>query len=137
MIGSICGIIELFRNSLNLWAKCFNHQKLAVAFQILGFITAFLFILNFILMQLYRFEHLGRVCAGDYLTEDAKWDTPGYLLYKGYFISVMVMVIYGMVGLMLLSVLLLALTLRYSKNKDSGRQSFLNDAMKSVLDNRS
>ena len=88
-------------------------------------------------MQLYRFEHLGRVCAGDYLSEDTKWDTPGYLLYKGYFISVMVFVIYGMVGLMLLSVLLLALTLRYSKNKESGRQSFLNDAMKSVLENRS
>jgi len=24
-IGSICGILELLRNSLNLWAKCFNH----------------------------------------------------------------------------------------------------------------
>jgi hypothetical protein len=25
IIGSICGIVELLRNSLNLWAKCFNH----------------------------------------------------------------------------------------------------------------
>ena len=24
-IGSICGILELLRNTLNLWAKCFNH----------------------------------------------------------------------------------------------------------------
>ena len=58
-IGSACGILELLRNSLNLWAKCFNHQKLAIVFSILGFITAFLFMFNFILMQLWRFEHEG------------------------------------------------------------------------------
>ena len=88
-------------------------------------------------MQLYRFEKLGRVCAGDFLPKETKWkDTEGYLLYKGYFITVMICIIYGMLGLMLLSVLLLALTLRYSKN-NGDRTSFINEAMKSVLNDRS
>ena len=25
VIGSICGILEVLRNSINLWAKCFNY----------------------------------------------------------------------------------------------------------------
>ena len=49
-IGAICGTLEILRNSINLWAKCFNYQKLAIIFQVLGFITAFLFVFNFIMM---------------------------------------------------------------------------------------
>lgn len=84
-------------------------------------------------MQVYRFEHMGRVCSGDYL--DNKWaaDEP-YLVLKGYFILVMICIIYGMIVLVILSVLMLVLTLKYSK--ESGRQSFINDAMKSVLSDR-
>ena len=67
IIGSICGLLELVRNTANLLAKCFKYMRLAVIFQYLGFITAFLFLLNFILMHLYRLTALGAVCSGDLL----------------------------------------------------------------------
>ena len=113
-IGSLCGIVELMRNSLNLWAKCFNHQKLAIAFSILGFITAFLFLLNFILMQLWRFEHLGRVCSGDFLLPGEAAESP-YMPMKGYFIRTIIFVIYGMFMLVFISILCLAATLKYQR----------------------
>ena len=50
IIGSVCGLLELLRNTANLSAKCLKYMRLAVLFQYLGFITAFLFVLNFILM---------------------------------------------------------------------------------------
>ena len=83
-----------------------------MAFTILSFITAFLFILNFIFMQLYRFEHLGKVCAGDYNTSD---DFEGYLPKKGLFIRIMIDIIYGMIGLTILSIICFALTISYKK----------------------
>jgi hypothetical protein len=46
----------------------------------------------------------------------------------------MICIIYGMIGLVMLSVLMLALTLKYSK--ENGRESFINEAMKSVLNDR-
>ena len=117
-IGSICGILEVFRNSLNLWAKCFNHQKLAIASSILGFITAFLFILNFILMQLWRFEHAGRMCSGDLLTPADYWDAPApYMPRKGFFIQLIIFIIYGMIVTVGVSVLAIAGTLKYQQNK--------------------
>ena len=47
-IGSICGIIEIIRNTLHLWAKCFQRRRAALIFQVLSFITAFLFCFNFV-----------------------------------------------------------------------------------------
>ena len=85
-----------------------------MAFTILGFITAFLFILNFIFMQLYRFEHLGKVCAGDY---NASGDQAGYLPTKGLFIHLMIDIIYGMLGLIVLSIICLSLTFKYKQNQ--------------------
>ena len=68
--------------------------------------------LNFILMQLWRFEHEGRVCSGDFLTEDIKWNAPEpYMPVKGFFIMTIIKVIYGMIGLIFISVCLLAATL--------------------------
>jgi hypothetical protein len=42
---------------------------LAIGFTILGFITAYLFILLIILMVLWRYNIDGKVCSGDNLTE--------------------------------------------------------------------
>ena len=84
-------------------------------------------------MQVYRFEHMGRVCSGDYLENQWAAEEP-FLIFKGYFILVMICIIYGMIGLVMLSVLMLALTLKYSK--ENGRESFINEAMKSVLNDR-
>ena len=69
LLGSVCGIVELLRNSLHLWAKCCHRPKLALIFSVLGFVTAFLFMLNFVLMMLWRNCWEGKVCAGDFLNE--------------------------------------------------------------------
>lgn len=71
-LGSACGVFELLRNSFNLWAKCAKYPKLEIAFSIMGFISAFMYLFNFILMNLWRFEHEGKVCSGDFLSEDDK-----------------------------------------------------------------
>ena len=116
IIGSVCGLLEITRNSLNLWAKCFHHRKLAVAFSILGFVTAYLFVLNFILMQLYIFTHDGIVCSGSNLPPSErkeKLDDKTYLVGKGFFLYIMVMITYGMIALAALSVLCLACTFKY------------------------
>ena len=70
ILGSITGFIELVRNILNIWAKHAKYQKLEVAFSIIGFLTAFLYIFNFILMNLWRFSFEGQVCSGDFLTAE-------------------------------------------------------------------
>ena len=121
VIGSICGILEIMRNTINLWAKCFNYQRLAVLFQVLGFITAFLFLLNFILMQLYRFTHYGKVCSGDYLEgseeENSNYSMASanqdYLIMQGYFIKIMIIIHYSMFALITLTILFVAATLKY------------------------
>ena len=123
-IGSVTGLVEIFRNSLNSWAKCFHKRKLALAFSILGFITVFLFIFNFILMQLFRFTHAGKVCAGEFLADDMDLDDipEPYMPAKGNFIFIMIMVIYGMVGLFLLSVFcLVLLSLSLKKNNRTSK----------------
>ena len=125
MLGSICGIFELVRNTLNLWAKCAKYPKLEIAFSIMGFVSAFMYIFNFILMNLWRFEHEGKVCSGDYLEENdrkeyAKMDGEnGYMIKKGFFIYVIICVIYGMIGLVICSISLIACTFKYQKTKRS------------------
>ena len=66
-------------------------------------------------MQLYRFEHMGKVCAGDYLYQDKfnQGDDSDYLVIKGQFIYVMILIIYGMIGFVVFSVVIIALTLKY------------------------
>ena len=69
-------------------------------------------------MQLWRFEHEGQVCSGDFLPEDQKWSAQApYMVSKGYFIKTIIYVIYGMVGLVILSVILIAITLKHQKNQ--------------------
>ena len=56
---------------------------------------------------------MGKVCSGDYLYA-SKWDQEApYLIIKGQFIYVMILIIYGMMGLVVFSVLVIALTLKY------------------------
>ena len=68
---------------------------------------------NFMLMQLFRFEKVGRVCAGDFLGEE-RWNAPEpYMPYKGNFILIIILIIYGMAGLFCLSIFCLAVTLKF------------------------
>ena len=77
-------------------------------------------------MQLYRFTHDGRVCAGDYLDDQGKGifamakesENEHYLIIQGYFILIMIIVYYSMIGLSILSIIVVALTLKYQKQEN-------------------
>ena len=73
-------------------------------------------------MQLYRFEHMGRVCSGEFRPTALDSDSPefkNYEIEKGRFIYVLIMVIYGMIALMVLSIVCLAFSLKYQRKNFS------------------
>ena len=50
-------------------------------------------IVLFILMQIWRWSHSGRVCSGDYLASYDDGDTDVYLIFEGKFIKSMLITI--------------------------------------------
>ena len=73
-------------------------------------------------MQLYRFTHDGKVCSGDYLVDsenegvvDRAEQNADYLIVQGQFILVMIIMHYSMFGLVLLTIIFVAATLKYKK----------------------
>ena len=60
---------------------------------------------------------MGQVCSGDFLeTDDIFSAEVPYMPYKGRFILVIIIIIYAMIGLFLLSIFMLAMTLKYQEN---------------------
>ena len=118
LLGSVCGIVELTRNAFHLYMKFKKQRKMQLVFSLMGFVTAFLFLLNFILMMLWRYGWEGNVCSGDFLSAEerkAELANPSrkYLLVKGNFIRYLIRTIWGMFGIVTLSILCIALTLTY------------------------
>jgi hypothetical protein len=64
-------------------------------------------IVLFILMQIWRWSHGGRVCSGDYLSEDEVFDKNDYLIFEGKFIRGVLILIYSILGLSCLSIFLI------------------------------
>ena len=114
VVGSITGILELIRNSLTLWAKCFNHKKLAIGFTILGFITAYLFMLLFIIMILWRYNRDGVTCSGGHLSLKEKLEkkadpTSDYLITKGFVIDISIKIILSCFAFVVLGITCVAI----------------------------
>ena len=61
-------------------------------------------IVLFVLMQVWRWSHAGRVCSGDFLPEDYQGDTSMYLIFEGRFIKTMLIAIYSIMCLSCLSI---------------------------------
>lgn len=61
-----------------------------------------LIVILFIFMNMWRWDHPGRVCAGDFLTPAQK-DDPAfkstYLLVEGKFLQIILIIIYSILGL--------------------------------------
>ena len=66
-------------------------------------------IVLFILMQIWRWSHSGRVCSGDYLASYDDGDTDVYLIFEGKFIKSMLITIYSILGLSFLSLCVVAI----------------------------
>ena len=56
-------------------------------------------IILFVMMQLWRWQHSGRVCSGDYLEEVTEDDREIYLITEGKFIKVILYIVYVLLGL--------------------------------------
>ena len=63
-------------------------------------------IVLFILMQVWRWSHAGKVCSGDYLDDKDEADREVYLIFEGKFIKAMLIAVYSVLGLSCLSVLI-------------------------------
>lgn len=57
-------------------------------------------IILFVMMQLWRWEHSGRVCSGDYLERPAtEEDKETYLILEGKFLKWVLIIVYAIFGL--------------------------------------
>ena len=61
-------------------------------------------IVLFILMQIWRWSHSGRVCSGDLLPDSEDCDPNIYLCFEGRFIKGMLITIYSIAGLSMCSI---------------------------------
>jgi len=70
-------------------------------------------------MQLFRLDHAGRVCSGDYLTskeKDKKEDD--YLITEGKFLFIIIMAVYGLMAMSCISICTIALCLSAKKTEE-------------------
>lgn len=64
-------------------------------------------IVLFILMQVWRWSHSGKVCSGDFLPEGIEPPTDVYLVFEGKFIKAILIAIYSIMGLSCLSIMVI------------------------------
>ena len=79
----------------------FYYKKwilLLVSYAMFAINIAILIIL-FVMMQLWRWQHSGRVCSGDYLEEVTEDDKETYLITEGKFIKWILYIVYVLLGL--------------------------------------
>ena len=66
-------------------------------------------IILFVMMQLWRWEHSGRVCSGDYLTQDpTEAEKNMYLIQEGKFIQWVLILVYIAFGVASLTICIVA-----------------------------
>lgn len=63
-------------------------------------------IVLFILMQVWRWSHSGKVCSGDLVPEGTEPDKNVYLVFEGRFIKAILIAIYSIMGLSCLSIMI-------------------------------
>ena len=89
---------------------------LLISYSMFAMNIAILIIL-FTMMQLWRWEHSGRVCAGDFLSEVTEADKKIYLLEEGLFINLVLVATYIIFGLAAFTVCILTCC---NSNKNKG-----------------
>ena len=79
-------------------------------------------IILFVMMQLWRWEHSGRVCSGDYLDREVtEEDKDIYLIVEGKFIKWVLIIIYSVIGLGFLTICIVAGCGSGGKKDEQGR----------------
>ena len=78
-------------------------------------------IVLFILMQVWRWSHAGRVCAGDFLDNKDDADREVYLIFEGKFIKVMLIIVYSVLGMSCVSILIVSICI-YKRHRKEDRE---------------
>ena len=63
-------------------------------------------IILFVLMQVWRWSHSGKVCSGDLVPEGVEPDNDIYLVFEGKFIKSILIAVYSIMGLSCLSIMI-------------------------------
>lgn len=78
-----------------------------------------LILILFMFMNIWRWDHPGKVCAGDYLSDAEKDAAKGvYLIAEGKFLKVVLVIIYSILGLGCYSVCFIAIFLSKKKTQE-------------------
>ena len=77
-------------------------------------------IVLFILMQVWRWSHSGRVCSGDFLDSYDDADEDVYLVFEGRFIKAILISIYSILGLSLISICIVSICV-YKRHAEEDR----------------
>ena len=64
-------------------------------------------IVLFILMQVWRWSHSGKVCSGDFVPEGTEPDRDIYLVFEGKFIKSILIAVYSIMGLSCFSIMII------------------------------
>ena len=82
----------------------------------------------FILMQVWRWSHSGKVCSGDYLASYDDGDKDVYLITEGKFIKAMLITIYSILGISFISIMIVAVCVcKRHREEDKLYSSSVND----------
>ena len=75
-------------------------------------------IVLFILMQVWRWSHAGRVCSGDFLEDRDSADKDVYLVFEGKFIKVMLIIVYSVLAMSCISILVVSICIYKRHRKE-------------------
>lgn len=113
--GFFISLLEIFRQILAQVAyqrKSYNLLYLTFVLQALD--TTFV-IIDFTLMQMWRWDVPGKVCSGDYAKESPLTPDTSYCKTEGLFLKVIIISAYVILGLTCLSIVVIAIFLSQKK----------------------
>lgn len=111
---SILNFSRVIINQVGIWIKSPLLYYIAIVMYGINFM---LMLIWFVFTQMWRWSYTGRVCSGDFLTKDERLQirnapdgTPKYyLVAEGNFLKGVLLAIYCLFGLLLLTVIVVAL----------------------------
>ena len=113
-------VVDFFRSLLAIVAVNINSKALAHLYQFL-FLNDFLGVAAVIILHVYRFQHSGKWCSGDFLEPElARVQRDGYLIERGKILLGLVM--YVWVGLLTYSCILSCLITAANRRDKGGEK---------------
>ena len=113
-------VVDFFRSLLAIVAVNINSKALAHTYQVL-FLNDFLGVAAVIILHVYRFQHSGKWCSGDFLEPElARVQRDGYLIERGKILLGLVM--YVWVGLLTYSCILSCLITAANRRDKGGEK---------------